>query len=173
VARQFFTSTAEGITVELGQLRAGSGSWWAMGRRYTELGVEHILGGLDHLMFVAGLLLLVSQTLPLIKTITAFTLAHSVTLEHLAAMTEDERLECLLPVDALLPGHLAVELGPEDASRFLSGVRRRGPWVNCERVAVYGTEPRALLGTGHVAGGELIPGRLLSPIEITQTLAAH
>jgi tRNA pseudouridine55 synthase len=102
-----------------------------------------------------------------------FGLAHSVTLEHLAAMTEGERLACLLPVDALLPGHLVVELGPEDAGRFLSGVRRRGHWVNCERVAVYGTEPRALLGTGHVAGGELIPGRLLSPIEITQTLAAH
>jgi tRNA pseudouridine55 synthase len=102
-----------------------------------------------------------------------FGLAHSVTLERLAAMTEDERLACLLPVDALLPGHLVVELGPEDAGRFLSGVRRRGHWVNCERVAVYGTEPRALLGTGHVAGGELIPGRLLSPIEITQTLAAR
>lgn len=102
-----------------------------------------------------------------------FGLAHSVTLERLTAMTEDERLACLLPVDALLPGHAVIELGADDAGRFLSGVRRRGHWANCEQVAVYGTAPRALLGTGHVAGGELIPGRLLSPIEITQTLAAR
>ncbi len=102
-----------------------------------------------------------------------FGLADSVSLERLAAMTEDERLACLLPVEALLAGHAVIELGPEDAGRFLSGVRRRGHWANCAQVAVYGTTPRVLLGTGHVAGGELIPGRLLSPIEITQTLAAR
>ena len=102
-----------------------------------------------------------------------FGLAHSVSLERLTAMDEDARLACLLPVDALLAGHAVVELGTEDAGRFLSGVRRRGHWANCAQVAVYGTTPRALLGTGHVAGGELIPGRLLSPIEITQTLAAR
>jgi tRNA pseudouridine55 synthase len=35
---------------------------------------------------------------------------------------------------------------------------------------VYGEHPRALLGTAHVQGGELIPGRLLSPMEIQQIL---
>ena len=93
-------------------------------------------------------------------------------LEQLAAMDEPQRLACLRPVDVLLPGHTPIELGTEDAGRFLSGLRRRGHWANCAQVAVYGRQPRALLGTGHVAGGELIPGRLLSPIEITQTLAA-
>ena len=39
-----------------------------------------------------------------------------------------------------------------------------------EQVAVFGAAPRALLGTAHVKAGELIPGRLLSPIEIQQTL---
>ena len=102
-----------------------------------------------------------------------FPVARSVTLDSLAEMDEAARLACLLPVDALLPAHQAIELGAEDAGRFLSGVRRRGHWANCAQVAVYGTGPRALLGTGHVAGGELIPGRLLSPIEITQTLAAR
>ncbi len=102
-----------------------------------------------------------------------FGVAQSVSLERLAAMPEDDRVACLLPVDALLADHAVVELGPEDAGRFLSGVRRRGHWPDCAQVAVYGTDPRALLGTGHVAGGELVPGRLLSPIEITQTLAAH
>ena len=44
------------------------------------LGFEHILGGIDHLFFVAGLLFLVGFRRRLIWTITAFTLAHSVTL---------------------------------------------------------------------------------------------
>jgi hydrogenase/urease accessory protein HupE len=47
---------------------------------YLVLGVEHILGGFDHLLFVLGLLLIVRSTRLLIKTITSFTLAHSVTL---------------------------------------------------------------------------------------------
>lgn len=79
-ARQFFMSGAEGIIVELAQLRAGSGSFSATARRYTWLGLEHILGGIDHLLFVAGLLLLVRGMRRLLLTITAFTLAHSLTL---------------------------------------------------------------------------------------------
>jgi hydrogenase/urease accessory protein HupE len=47
---------------------------------YLLLGVEHILTGFDHLSFVLGLLLLVRSRLTLIKTITAFTVAHSLTL---------------------------------------------------------------------------------------------
>ncbi len=47
---------------------------------YLMLGIEHILGGFDHLLFVLGLLLIVRSTMLLIKTITSFTLAHSVTL---------------------------------------------------------------------------------------------
>lgn len=47
---------------------------------YTLLGVEHILGGIDHLLFVVGLLFLVGFNRRLIWTITAFTAAHSLTL---------------------------------------------------------------------------------------------
>jgi hydrogenase/urease accessory protein HupE len=47
---------------------------------YIALGVEHILGGIDHLLFVASLLFLVGFRRRLIATITAFTLAHSLTL---------------------------------------------------------------------------------------------
>ncbi len=47
---------------------------------YLELGVEHILGGIDHLLFVLALLILVKGTRRLIATVTAFTLAHSLTL---------------------------------------------------------------------------------------------
>jgi len=49
-------------------------------RAYTILGVQHILSGIDHLLFVASLLFLVGFRRRLIGTITAFTLAHSITL---------------------------------------------------------------------------------------------
>ena len=47
---------------------------------YFMLGVEHLVGGPDHLLFVFGLLFIVFGWQNLIKTITAFTLAHSITL---------------------------------------------------------------------------------------------
>jgi hydrogenase/urease accessory protein HupE len=52
----------------------------AVARDYLELGVEHLLTGLDHLLFVLGLCLLVTERRSLLWTITAFTVGHSVTL---------------------------------------------------------------------------------------------
>jgi hydrogenase/urease accessory protein HupE len=49
-------------------------------RTYLALGFEHILSGVDHLIFVLALLILVKGTRRLIVTVTAFTLAHSLTL---------------------------------------------------------------------------------------------
>ena len=49
-------------------------------RTYTILGIEHILSGFDHLLFVLALVLLVHGTRRLLFTITAFTAAHSLTL---------------------------------------------------------------------------------------------
>jgi hydrogenase/urease accessory protein HupE len=57
---------------------------WEIARTYTTLGVEHILTGYDHLLFVLGLLFLVGFQRKLIWTITAFTAAHSVTLASAA-----------------------------------------------------------------------------------------
>ncbi len=99
-----------------------------------------------------------------------FTQAQCITLEALEAMDEDERLARLLPAECLVEGHTIVTLGSEDAGRFLSGLRRRGPWADAARVAVFGESPPAFLGTAHVAAHELIPGRLLNPIEIQQIL---
>jgi tRNA pseudouridine55 synthase len=99
-----------------------------------------------------------------------FDLSACVTLDALEAMAEDERVALLLPVDALLPEHTAVRLDAENAGRFLSGLRRRGSWQDNDHVAVFGEQPRALLGTAHIRGGELIPERLLSPPEISQIL---
>jgi tRNA pseudouridine55 synthase len=99
-----------------------------------------------------------------------FGIAQCVTLEELAGMNETEREGRLLPVESLLPGHRRVDLGTEDAGRFLSGLRRRGAWADAEQAAVFGEAPGALLGTAHIKAGELIPSRLLSPIEIQQIL---
>lgn len=97
-----------------------------------------------------------------------FEVAQCVTLAALEAMTEEERLSCLMPVNSLLGEHTVVMLDDENAGRFLSGVRRRGDWPDNRLVAVYAESTRALLGTAHVSAGELIPGRLLSPLEIEQ-----
>jgi hydrogenase/urease accessory protein HupE len=53
---------------------------WEVSRTYLELGVEHILLGVDHLLFVLALVVLVKGKRRLVGTITAFTLAHSITL---------------------------------------------------------------------------------------------
>jgi len=55
-------------------------SWLDVATSYLLLGVEHILGGLDHLLFVLALLILINDRKKLVATITAFTIAHSLTL---------------------------------------------------------------------------------------------
>lgn len=59
---------------------AGTQSGFEVAATYLQLGVHHILFGFDHLLFVLALLLLVSGRWMLVKTITAFTVAHSITL---------------------------------------------------------------------------------------------
>ncbi|MFN3437390.1 MAG: tRNA pseudouridine(55) synthase TruB [Acidovorax sp.] len=93
-----------------------------------------------------------------------------VTLAQLEAMPEAERLACLEAPESLLAQHVRVTLDSDNAARFLSGVRRRGPWPDASAVAVFGDTPPALLGVGHIVGGELVPDRLLSPLEIQQIL---
>lgn len=94
--------------------------------------------------------------------------AQTVSLQALEAMPPEARLDSLMPPDCLLAGHALVTLDADNAARFLSGMRRRGTWPDADAVAVYADAPRALLGTGHVKAGELIPVRLLSPLEIGQ-----
>jgi tRNA pseudouridine55 synthase len=101
-----------------------------------------------------------------------YTVKQCVTLAALEAMTEDQRLACLLPVDSLLGDHTVVTLDDENTMRFLTGLRRRGTWSDAAQVAAYGPQG-TLLGTAHVRGQELIPERLLSPIEIEQMKEQH
>ncbi len=55
-------------------------SGWSVASVYFKLGVEHILFGIDHLLFVLALLIITGGTMRLVKTVTAFTVAHSITL---------------------------------------------------------------------------------------------
>lgn len=79
-----YTLTAGQPTVQLfgsadDQRGMGEVAW-----AYTTLGVEHILSGVDHLLFVGALLFLVGFRRQLVWTISAFTLAHSLTLASAA-----------------------------------------------------------------------------------------
>jgi len=79
-ATAYFRGRGGTVPVQVGDLRGGFGSGLSVAGTYFVLGGEHILLGVDHLLFVLGLLLLVQGFVPLVKTITAFTLAHSLTL---------------------------------------------------------------------------------------------
>jgi hydrogenase/urease accessory protein HupE len=94
---------------------------------YLKLGVEHILMGVDHLLFVLGLLLIVSDRWMLVKTITSFTVAHSLTL---AVATLGFASAPLPPLNATIALSILF-LGPEIARtwRGETSFTIRHPWV--------------------------------------------
>jgi hypothetical protein len=94
---------------------------------YLRLGVEHILLGVDHLLVVLGLLLIVRDRWVLVKTITAFTVAHSITL---AAATLGYASVPGLPLNAAIALSILF-LGPEivRARRGQTSFTIRHPWV--------------------------------------------
>ena len=75
-----YTLTAAQPTVQLYGSADDHRGVAEIARAYVVLGVQHILGGIDHLLFVIGLLFLVGFRRRLVGTISAFTLAHSLTL---------------------------------------------------------------------------------------------
>jgi hydrogenase/urease accessory protein HupE len=89
---------------------------------YGLLGVEHILTGLDHLLFVISLLLLVGFERRLVATITAFTLAHSLTL---AASAMGLLVLRAPPVEATIA--LSIVLVSAEALRSRDTLTRRWP----------------------------------------------
>jgi hydrogenase/urease accessory protein HupE len=94
---------------------------------YAELGVQHILTGVDHLSFVLGLMLLVRKRSTLIKTITAFTVAHSITLAATALHLITVRpalIEALVAFSILF---VAVEV--VHSYRGRPGLTVRYPWL--------------------------------------------
>lgn len=99
---------------------------------YTVLGIEHILIGIDHLLFVFALLLIVAGLRRLVLTITAFTLAHSLTL---AAATLGVISVSSIAVEATIAlsiMFLALELArrpvnPDQATQW--SLTMRFPWI--------------------------------------------
>jgi hydrogenase/urease accessory protein HupE len=94
---------------------------------YLLLGIEHILGGFDHLLFVLGLLLIVRSTMLLIKTITSFTIAHSVTLAMATLGFVHVPQAPVEAVIALSIIFLASELAKQH--RGETGLTTKAPWL--------------------------------------------
>ena len=65
---------------EPGFIIKGSPGKFDVSSTYLLLGIEHILGGLDHLLFILGLFMIVTGRWLLLKTVTGLTIAHSITL---------------------------------------------------------------------------------------------
>jgi hydrogenase/urease accessory protein HupE len=94
---------------------------------YLGLGTEHILKGVDHLLFVFALLLIVNSTRRLVITITAFTLAHSITLGAATlgfVYVPQQPVEAVIALSILF---LAVEIVHGQKGR--PGYAARWPWM--------------------------------------------
>jgi hydrogenase/urease accessory protein HupE len=94
---------------------------------YSSLGVEHILFGFDHLLFVLCLLLLVENRKRLLASITAFTVAHSITL---AATTLGWLRLASAPVEASIAlsiAFIAAEIVKARQGRI--STTQRWPWI--------------------------------------------
>jgi HupE / UreJ protein len=98
-------------------------SAWSVAGTYLVLGVEHILAGTDHLLFVLALLLLTSGTWRLVKTVTAFTGAHSITLGLATEGIVHVPSKSIEAVIALSIVFVAAEI--VQARRAVRGLRRR------------------------------------------------
>lgn len=94
---------------------------------YLSLGIEHILFGFDHLLFVLALLIITRGSWLLIKTVTAFTIAHSITL---ALATLGFVHVPQAPVEATIALSIvfvAAEIVRRDQGQ--EGIAARAPWV--------------------------------------------
>ena len=94
---------------------------------YMGLGINHILTGYDHLMFVLGLVLLVRNVPTLLKTVTAFTVAHSITLAATALGLLHIRPPLIEAMVALSIVFVGVELANVRLGR--TSLTVRWPWL--------------------------------------------
>lgn len=124
-SEQSYLVTEERPTLTLNGALPNGGERLRIALGYTRLGIEHILGGFDHVLFVLGLMLLVRFGKSLLLTITAFTVAHSFTLASavLGLFTLPERpVEVVIALSILL---VAVEC----ARPGTPTLSRRYPWI--------------------------------------------
>ncbi|MCP4005523.1 MAG: HupE/UreJ family protein, partial [bacterium] len=102
-------------------------TWFDTVRTYFFLGVEHMLLGIDHLLFVLALLLLVRDVWMLVKVITAFTVAHSITLALAAlgwANIPQAPVEAVIALSIMfVAAEVLRQSGPE------TNFTKRAPWI--------------------------------------------
>ena len=116
-----FTPDRPSITIPLAD-RA-----WTVAGVYFKLGVEHILTGIDHLLFVLALVFIARGRWPLVRTVTAFTVAHSITLGLAALGFVNVPQAPVEAVIALSIAFVAVEV--VQGSRGRPGITARAPWI--------------------------------------------
>ena len=106
---------------------AASQSWAGVVGTYILQGIRHILFGADHMLFVLGLLLIVKDRWMLLKTVTAFTVAHSITL---AIATLGYAEVPVVPLNAAIALSILF-LGPEIVRSWQgeTSFTIRHPWV--------------------------------------------
>jgi hydrogenase/urease accessory protein HupE len=123
-ARLLRIATAGARTITVYGRASGLGALRPVVVDYMRLGVEHILTGFDHLLFVVGLTLLVRKRRSLITTITAFTAAHSLTLAStvLGLVSVPSA-----PVEATIA--LSIVLVCAECLRPDDSLTRRAPWL--------------------------------------------
>jgi hypothetical protein len=100
---------------------------WSVAAVYLKLGVEHILTGFDHLLFVLGLFILSRTMWLLVKTVTAFTIAHSITLVLATLGVIHLPSKPVEAVIALSIVFVAAEI--VHARRGRDGLAARAPWI--------------------------------------------
>jgi len=102
-------------------------------RTYLVLGVEHILLGIDHLLFVLALLLLVSGVRRLVATVTAFTVAHSLTLGAATlgfVHVPSAPVEAIIALSILfLASELARQRASASGGADVANLTMRFPWL--------------------------------------------
>jgi hydrogenase/urease accessory protein HupE len=96
-------------------------------RTYVVLGVEHILTGIDHLLFVLALLIITRGGWKLLKTVSAFTLSHSITLSAATLGLVHVPQRPVEAVIALSIVFVAVEI--VRVRRGLESITKRAPWL--------------------------------------------
>jgi len=111
-------------SLTLSEADNGASAWYQVLSSYTVIGVEHILMGIDHLLFVLGLIILVDFQRQLVWTVTAFTLAHSATLalSVTALITVSQT-----PVEIIIA--LSILLVAVEALDKRMTLARRRPWL--------------------------------------------
>ena len=158
--RSYTITSASPVVSILGAGTPTLETWLELARTYVNYGIDHILLGADHLLFVLGLIWIVRGGWALVKTITAFTVGHSASLAAAAfgliGVAERPLNACI----ALSIVFVGVEMVKEQ--RGEPGLTGRYPWaVACGFGLVHGIGfASALAGLG--IERRLLPAALLS-----------